>query len=186
MTLDARRSEAAAFVIPSALGLLIAAIDRAAPFGDDSAQFTLLLWLLACGLLGFARPERPWRWAVLVGPWLSLVGLMRHMLGRPGPIHPESYTTPSSWCPSRWSSARRGPTPGPWPGGCSSRRRRRLPPHRATRSAAEHVPPPGVEGSGLLPPPSGMAWRAGRITSPALRSAISRRNRRVRPRPPSS
>jgi hypothetical protein len=48
--------------------LLAAAAERAAPFEDDSAKSTILLWLLFSGLLGFARPKRPWRWAVSIGP----------------------------------------------------------------------------------------------------------------------
>jgi hypothetical protein len=90
---DSRASQALAIVIASISGLVIAALDRAAPFGDDSAKLTLLLWLLASGLLGFARPRRPWLWAVLIGPWLSLTNLVRHVLGLPGSVHPDSYRT---------------------------------------------------------------------------------------------
>jgi hypothetical protein len=62
-------------------------------FGDDSAQFTVFLWLLSSGLLGFARPRRPWLWALFIGPWLSLTNLVLHLLGLPGSIHPDTYTT---------------------------------------------------------------------------------------------
>jgi hypothetical protein len=64
--------EPVALVIAVGLGLLIAAIDIATPFGDDSSQFTVFLWLVSTGILGFAMPERPWRWSLLVGPSLPL------------------------------------------------------------------------------------------------------------------
>src|SRR5262249_53448584 len=59
---------AVAMAIALFAGLAIAAIDYAEPFGDDSGQFTVFLWLLASGLLGFAVPAGPWRWAALIGP----------------------------------------------------------------------------------------------------------------------
>jgi hypothetical protein len=90
---DSRTSQAIAMVFASISGLVIAALDRASFFGDDSAQFTVFLWLLASGLLGFTRPRRPWLWAVLIGPWLSLTNLVRHVLGLPGSVHPDTYTT---------------------------------------------------------------------------------------------
>jgi len=64
-----------ASVVALGLGLTIAVLDLVAPFGDDSAQFTVLLWLVCCAGLGFAVPRRPWRWAVLVGPWLPVLYL---------------------------------------------------------------------------------------------------------------
>src|SRR4051812_47772974 len=59
----------AVFAVASVAGLLIAASDFASPFGDDSAQFTIVLWLASSAVLGFARPGRAWRWALTVGPW---------------------------------------------------------------------------------------------------------------------
>jgi len=67
--------------IAAGLGLVIAAIDMAAPFGDDSSQFTVFLWLVSSGLLGFAMPQRPWRWAALIGPMLPLAYLVRRVAG---------------------------------------------------------------------------------------------------------
>jgi hypothetical protein len=93
MKFDSRISQAIAIVIASISGLFIAAIDRAALFGDDSAQFTVFLWLVFSGLLGFARPHRPWLWAVLIGPGLPLTSLVLHVLGLPGSVHPDTYTT---------------------------------------------------------------------------------------------
>jgi|SRR5579883_1048319 len=93
MKSDARSFGPLTFVVPSALGLLITAIDRAAPFGDDSSQFTVFLWLASSGLLGFVRPARPWLWAVLLGPWLPLGYLVMHVLGFPDSFQPSTYAT---------------------------------------------------------------------------------------------
>jgi hypothetical protein len=93
MKTDARVLDRVAFVVAAALGLLTTAADRAAPFGDDSAKSTILLWLLFSGLLGFARPKRPWRWAVSIGPWLPATALVLHALGQPGWVRPDTYAT---------------------------------------------------------------------------------------------
>ena len=87
----ARLSTAAVCVVASVLGLLIAAADVLSPFGDDSAKLSILLWLLASAALGFARPGRPWAWAVLVGPWLPLTHLGAASCGLPGSIYPNTY-----------------------------------------------------------------------------------------------
>lgn len=71
---------------------LLTAVDKAAPFGDDTSQFTVFLWLVFSGLLGFAVPRRPWRWAVLMGPWLPLTHLLVHAMGLPDSIRPNTYT----------------------------------------------------------------------------------------------
>ncbi len=79
--------------VASGLGILIALVDQAAPFGDDSSKSTILLWLACSGLLGFALPRSPWLWAVSVGPWLSAMYLILHALGLHSPIKPDTYTT---------------------------------------------------------------------------------------------
>jgi hypothetical protein len=78
--------------VASGLGIMVALVDRAAPFGDDSEKSTIVLWLVCCGVFGFAAPGRPWRWALLVGPWLPAMYLMLHSLGAANPIHPDTYT----------------------------------------------------------------------------------------------
>jgi hypothetical protein len=64
------------WLVAPLIGLLIAAQDYAAPFGDDSAKVTILLWLGFSGLLGFLDPTRPWLLALLIGPWLPLMYLV--------------------------------------------------------------------------------------------------------------
>jgi hypothetical protein len=79
--------------VASGLGILIALVDRAEPFGDDSLKSTILLWLACSGLLGFALPRRPWLWAVSVGPWLPAMYLILHALGLNSSMKPDTYTT---------------------------------------------------------------------------------------------
>jgi hypothetical protein len=79
--------------VASVLGIVIALVDRAEPFGDDSSKSTILLWLACSGVLGFALPHSPWLWAVSVGPWLSAMYLILHALGLHSPIKPDTYTT---------------------------------------------------------------------------------------------
>jgi hypothetical protein len=85
--------QATAIAVASGSGMVIAAVDRAAPFGDDSAQFTVLLWLACSSVLGFAMPRRPWLWAVCVGPWLGMLGVVLHVVGSPAHLNPDSYST---------------------------------------------------------------------------------------------
>jgi hypothetical protein len=79
--------------VASGLGILIALVDRAEPFGDDSSKSTILLWLACSGLLGFALPRSPWLWAVSIGPWVSAMYLILHALGLHSPIKPDTYTS---------------------------------------------------------------------------------------------
>jgi hypothetical protein len=83
----------AAYVVAVGLGLLVAGFDVAAPFGDDNEKCTILLWLVSCGLLGVVVPRRPWRWALLVGPWVAAVHAARLALGLPDSMNPATYTT---------------------------------------------------------------------------------------------
>src|SRR5262245_40322228 len=75
MNQDTWFSRTIAVAVASGLGIAIAMQDKAAPFGDDSSQFTVLLWLVTSGLLGFIMPRRPWLWTVSVGPWLPAMYL---------------------------------------------------------------------------------------------------------------
>jgi hypothetical protein len=74
------------------LGVLVAWFDVVAPFGDDTEKGTLLLWLTASGVLGLLAPGRPWRWALLIGPWVPAAHLILHALGRPHSMNPNTYT----------------------------------------------------------------------------------------------
>jgi hypothetical protein len=81
------------YAAASAFGVLIAVVDVAAPFGDDSAKATLLLLVIFSGLLGFLLPLDPWRWALAVGFWLPLGHVVLHTLGLHDTINPNTYGT---------------------------------------------------------------------------------------------
>ncbi|HWE40320.1 MAG TPA: hypothetical protein VG406_27460 [Isosphaeraceae bacterium] len=77
MKRDSMLGDAAAAVVAAGLGLLVTAIDIAAPFGDDSSKSTIVLLFAAGALLGLARPRHPWRWSLLVGIWLPASSALR-------------------------------------------------------------------------------------------------------------
>jgi hypothetical protein len=58
-----------------AMGGLITYVDTR-PTWDDTGV-TACAILLACGALGFAGPRRPWLWALAVGTWIPLLGILR-------------------------------------------------------------------------------------------------------------
>ena len=88
MTLD--KSSLVGHFVAIVLGLVVASIDLAAPFGDDSSKLTLLLLILFSGIGAFLQPKKPWRWGILVGIWLPLVSLAAHALGLSTHIHPNT------------------------------------------------------------------------------------------------
>jgi hypothetical protein len=83
----------AAYPLALALGLLVAWFAVAAPFGDDTSKVTVLLWLVSAGILGLLQPHQPWRWALAIGPWVSVIHGIRHALDLPATINPNTYTT---------------------------------------------------------------------------------------------
>ena len=63
------------FVIALCLGLAIAYVDSR-PNWDDTG-ITAGAILLSCGLLGAIAPKVPWLWALAVGLWIPLFGIVR-------------------------------------------------------------------------------------------------------------
>jgi len=57
------------------LGGLIAYVDGL-PTWDDTGV-TAAAVFLTCGVLGFLGPKRPWLWALAVGLWIPLLGILR-------------------------------------------------------------------------------------------------------------
>ena len=57
-------------------GLLIAWVDSR-PRWDDTAVSAAAL-LVASAVFGALRPARAWRWALLVGVWIPLIGIGQH------------------------------------------------------------------------------------------------------------
>jgi hypothetical protein len=64
----------ALLVIALAVGGLIASIDSR-PNWDDTGVTAGAIFV-ACGALGAAGPGRPWLWALAVGLWIPVLGIM--------------------------------------------------------------------------------------------------------------
>jgi ABC-type multidrug transport system permease subunit len=53
--------------------------------------FTALLVLMACMLLGLARPRWPWRWVVVVGMFIPLTELAAYLILTVKPTRAQVY-----------------------------------------------------------------------------------------------
>ncbi len=62
-------------VVAVALGGLITYLDSRP--GWDDTGVTALAVLVASGVLGFLGPKRPWLWALAIGLWIPLLGIIR-------------------------------------------------------------------------------------------------------------
>jgi hypothetical protein len=93
MSDGARTHEGIAYATATIFGGLIAAADWAAPFGDDSSQFTVFLLLVSSAAMGFARPSRAWRWALVIGPATPLLHAALRILRLRDSINPNTLTT---------------------------------------------------------------------------------------------
>ena len=58
------------------LGLLIAWVDSRPTWDDTGISVGALL--IVTVLLGLVAPERPWLWALAVGIWIPLFGIIAH------------------------------------------------------------------------------------------------------------
>ena len=68
------------FAIAMGLGLLITYVDTR-PNWDDTGLSALAIFL-SCGLLGVMGPARPWIWALAVGSWIPVFGIiLKHNFG---------------------------------------------------------------------------------------------------------
>src|SRR3954470_17661477 len=61
-------------VVALGVGGLIAYVDSRP--GWDDTGVTALAVLVGCGLLGAIGPDRPWLWALAVGSWIPIFGIM--------------------------------------------------------------------------------------------------------------
>jgi hypothetical protein len=57
------------------LGGLVAYVDSR-PHWDDTGVTAAVLILIS-GVLGFLGPNRPWLWALSLGVWIPLLGIVR-------------------------------------------------------------------------------------------------------------
>jgi hypothetical protein len=82
---------ASAWALAAILGLGIAAFDLFAAGGEVTPAATILLLVVAGGLFGLLRPQRPWRGALILGLALPAVHLVAHALGFPDHVKPDTY-----------------------------------------------------------------------------------------------
>ena len=61
--------------------------------------FTALLVLAPCILLGALRPDRPWRWALLVGMGVPLADLLAYLLLTQKPYRAQVYESLLAFLP---------------------------------------------------------------------------------------
>jgi hypothetical protein len=69
-----RARHRAALAAAVALGLAIAYVDSR-PTWDD-AGVTALAMVASAAFLGLLAPQRPWRWAIAIGVWISAPGFL--------------------------------------------------------------------------------------------------------------
>jgi hypothetical protein len=69
-----RRVQKVLFAVAVGLGLLIAYVDSRPTWDDTGISAGLVL--LAAGMLGALGPQRPWLWALGVGVWIPLWGIV--------------------------------------------------------------------------------------------------------------
>lgn len=60
----------------AAAGLLVAWVDSR-PGWDDTGVSVGMIFLMTA-LLGFVHPKNAWQWALAVGVWIPLVGIVAH------------------------------------------------------------------------------------------------------------
>jgi hypothetical protein len=63
-------------IVAVGLGLLIAWIDSR-PNWDDTG-ITAFALFASCGLFGAFMPKRPWFWAIAIGIWIPIFGVVMH------------------------------------------------------------------------------------------------------------
>jgi len=61
--------------------------------------FTALLVLASCMLLGLLRPQKPWRWVVLVGVFVPVADLLAYLLIAQKPYRAQIYESPLAFLP---------------------------------------------------------------------------------------
>jgi hypothetical protein len=75
------------YVLAVLLGLLAGWVDI--KFGD--LLFTAMIVLAACILLGYMRPNRPWRWVLIVGIFVPLIDWLAYFFLREKPGRAQIY-----------------------------------------------------------------------------------------------
>jgi len=83
----AHHSDSVAYIIGAFLGLCAGLLD--AKIGD--LLLTALFVLASTMLLGALRPERPWRWVIVVGMFVPIVQMLAYLFLTEKPYRAQIY-----------------------------------------------------------------------------------------------
>lgn len=75
------------YILAALLGILAGWVD--VKVGD--LLFTALLVLSSCMLLGALRPQRPWRWVLVIGIFVPVVELLAYVIMTQRPYRAQIY-----------------------------------------------------------------------------------------------
>ncbi|HEY0776386.1 MAG TPA: hypothetical protein VGD56_00330 [Gemmatirosa sp.] len=76
-----------------ALGVTTAAVDNVALDGEASPILVVAMLVGATAMLGTLASRRPWGTALAVWLWVPLAHLVKHGLGMPDTLHPNTYAS---------------------------------------------------------------------------------------------
>ncbi len=76
-----------------AFGVAIAAVDNLALAGEVSPVVVVGMLLVATAIVGILSPRRAWLPALAVWVWVPLAHLVKHVLGLPDTLHPNTYAS---------------------------------------------------------------------------------------------
>jgi hypothetical protein len=82
-----QKSDFAIYLVGSLLGISAGFID--VKIGD--LLFTALMVLISTLILGMLRPQRPWRWTLLVATFVPTMQLLAYLLLTPKPSRAQIY-----------------------------------------------------------------------------------------------
>jgi len=84
---QAHHSDAVIYILGAALGICAGALD--VKIGD--LLLTALFVLASTMLLGVLRPQRPWRWVIVVGMFVPIVQLLAYLFLTEKPYRAQIY-----------------------------------------------------------------------------------------------
>jgi len=84
---EVERSDTAIYLLGAALGICAGVLD--VKVGD--LLFTALAVLASTMLLGLLRPQKPWRWILVVGVFVPLVQMLAYLLLTVKPYRAQIY-----------------------------------------------------------------------------------------------
>ncbi len=78
------------------LGIVVGLVD----LRSSEPQFAALLLLVFGLFAGFAQPRRAWLWALLLGIWVPILGILSYMLHLSAGTNTEAFTSTIALIPA--------------------------------------------------------------------------------------